>query len=296
MRFINSFIHSGSILGHPHRGSSDFNNTKGAGSPSGMTMHGKTFGIILLVLISLLAACSSSPEKKSSKKSRSNAVIVEGSILPAGPVTPNPYLQDIPSVNKTISSQFASAQNAMRNQQWSQAENLLLQIISANDKLSGAHLNLANVYAAQKEKDKAETSYEMAISVNTKNLDAYNQFAIYKREQGDFVGAENLYKQALNVWPFHAASHKNIAILYDLYMGKAEQALPHYEAYFQLAGDDKQAASWIADLQRRLGIQPKPKAKPAEETATEDDMSVEATESESTETEVTESAEEEVTE
>lgn len=259
--------------------------------------------ILLVILIGLLAACSSSPEKKSSKKSQDDAVVAEGSILPAGPATPNPYLQDAPSINKTIASQFAAAQNAMRNQQWSQAEKLLLQIITANDKLSGAHLNLANVYAAQKEKDKAETSYQMAITANPKNLDAYNQFAIFKREQGDFTGAENLYKQAISVWAFHATSHKNIAILYDLYMGKPEQALPHYEAYFQLVGEDKQAASWIADLQRRLGIQPKPKAKPAEETTeVEEDLTVEATDTESTEattestdTEV-EPAEEEVTE
>ncbi len=259
--------------------------------------------VVLIILISLLAACSSSPEKKSSKKSQGDAFVVEGSILPPGPATPNPYLQDMPSINKTIASQFASAQNAMRNQQWSQAENFLLQIIAVNDKLSGAHLNLANVYAAQKEKDKAETSYQMAITANPKNLDAYNQFAIFKREQGDFTGAENLYKQAITVWPFHATSHKNIAILYDLYLGKPEQALPHYEAYFQLVGEDKQAASWIADLQRRLGIQPKPKAKPAEETTeAEDDMTVEATDvesaeatTESTDTEV-EPAEEEVTE
>ncbi len=258
--------------------------------------------IVLVILMTLLAACNSSPEKKSSKKSQPSAAMIEGSILPSGPATPNPYWQNPPSVSKVISGQFVAAQNAMRNQQWSQAEQLLLQIIAANDKLSGAHVNLANVYAAQKETAKAETSYQMAISVNPNNLDAYNQFAIFKREQGDFSGAENLYKQAINAWPFHAASHKNIAILYDLYMGKPEQALPHYEAYAQLVGEDKQAASWIADLQRRLGIQPKPKAKPAAEaTEAEEDMSVEATEetsevtTESTETEP-ETVEEEVTE
>jgi hypothetical protein len=101
MQFINSFIHSSYLLRHPRRGSSDFNCGEGAGSPAGMTIHGKALGIILLVLISLLTACSSSPEKKSSKKSQ-GAVVSEGSILPAGPATPNPYLQDIPSVNKTI--------------------------------------------------------------------------------------------------------------------------------------------------------------------------------------------------
>jgi tetratricopeptide (TPR) repeat protein len=256
--------------------------------------------VILLVLIALLAACSSSPEKKS-KKSKGDDLVMGpagASILPPGSATPNPYLQNPVSVSKAVTSQFAAAQNAMRNKQWTQAEKLLLQIIATNDKLSGAHLNLANIYAAQKEKDKAETSYEMAISVNPNNLDAYNQFAIFKREQGDFKGAEELYKKAIAVWPFHAASHKNIAILYDLYMGKPEPALPHYEAYLQLVGEDKEAASWIADLQRRLGIQPKPKAAPAEETTevVEEPSATETTEeTEPTETE-TVPATEEVTE
>jgi len=234
--------------------------------------------LLVILLIGLISACGSTPEKTSSKKM--NSKYTAGvSILPPGPATPNPYLQNPVSVSKAVAGQFAAAQNAMRNKQWTQAENLLLQIISANDKLSGAHLNLANVYAAQHEKDKAETSFQMAIAVNPNNIDAYNQFAIFKRELGDFAGAETLYKQALNVWPFHSASHKNIAILYDLYLGKPDLALPHYEAYAELVGEDQQAASWIADLQRRLGITPKPKAIPAAEaTEISDETSVEATE------------------
>jgi Tfp pilus assembly protein PilF len=257
---------------------------------------------LTVLLILLISACSSSPEKKS-KKSGENEDQVMGapgvSILPPGPATPNPYLQNPVNVSKAVASQFAAAQNAMRNQQWSQAEKLLLQIISDNDKLSGAHLNLANIYAAQKEKDKAETSYEMAIFANPNNIDAYNQFGIFKREQGDFVGAENLYKKAIGVWPFHAASHKNLAILYDLYLGKPAQALPHYEAYLQLVGEDKQAASWIADLQRRLGIQPKPKSAPvAETTEVVEETNTETTPEETTEETNTEviSTEDEVTE
>jgi hypothetical protein len=38
-----------------------------------------------------------------------------------------------------------------------------------------------------------------------------------------------------------------------LYLGKPEQALPHYQAYQQLLpAPDKQVDSWVADLQRRL--------------------------------------------
>lgn len=252
--------------------------------------------VLLAILVSFLAACASSPEKKSKKSKADEKITLAApgvSILPPGPATPNPYLQNPTNVSKAIAGQFASAQNAMRNKQWGQAENLLLQIIASNDKLSGAHLNLANVYAAQKQTEKAETSYQMAIAANPKNLDAYNQFAIFKREAGNFAEAEKLYQQAITVWPFHAASHKNMAILYDLYMGKPEQALPHYEAYLQLVGEDKQAASWIADLQRRLGIQAKPKAAPAAETTEVVEQSGDA---ETTETETTEAVDQEVTE
>lgn len=275
----------------------------GEGQPLPLTKgevgRGFCFNLFLMtVLIIFLTACASSPEKKSKKSKADEDVTLAApgvSILPPGPVTPNPYLQNPVNVSKAIASQFASAQNAMRNKQWGQAENILLQIIASNDKLSGAHLNLANVYAAQKQTEKAETSYQMAIAANPKNLDAYNQFAIFKREAGNFVEAEKLYKQAISVWPFHAASHKNIAILYDLYMGKPDQALPHYEAYLQLVGEDKQAASWIADLQRRLGIQAKPKSAPvAETTEVVEETSEEVSDAEATET--TEAVDQEVTE
>jgi Flp pilus assembly protein TadD len=96
------------------------------------------------------------------------------------------------------------------------------------------------------------------------NLDAYNQLAILQREQGRFNEAEANYQKALTIWPFHAESHRNIGILYDLYLGKNAEALAHFEAYQQLRGDgDKQVTGWIADLQRRLGITPKPKVAPA---------------------------------
>lgn len=131
-------------------------------------------------------------------------------------------------------------------------------------------MNLGLVYRAQNENKRAEQAFNDAIAANHTNLNAYNQLAILQREAGNFSAAEANYKKALSLWPFHPDSHKNIAILYDLYMGKSAEALPHYEAYLQLiGGEDKQALSWIADLQRRLGIAPKPKAAPVEATSTD---------------------------
>lgn len=226
--------------------------------------------LVASVILLVLVGCASEPGKKHTVKKEDVApslAAAGASILPAGPVTPNPYLQNKPSVSRQAQQNFTDATRAMRNKQWALAESLLQKVTSENNKLSGAYLNLGLVYRAQKEDKRAEQAFNDAIVANHTNLDAYNQLAILQREAGNFAGAETNYKKALSLWPFHPESHKNIAILYDLYMGKSAEALPHYEAYLQLlGGDDKQATSWIADLQRRLGIAPKPKAAaPAQE-------------------------------
>jgi Flp pilus assembly protein TadD len=119
--------------------------------------------------------------------------------------------------------------------------------------LSGVYLNLGIVYRNKGDLEKAIAEFNLAITANMRNVDAYNQLAVLKRESGDFNGAETLYQKALSIWPFYPEGHKNIAILYDLYLGKPELALSHYQAYQQLLpAPDKQVDSWVADLQRRL--------------------------------------------
>lgn len=220
----------------------------------------------LLGLMVLLTACSSNTPKPAEKKSAASETIAApgASILPPGPATANPYLQNKPALERDAVQLFNAATFSMRNKQWAQAEAQLQKIIATQPKLSGAHLNLGLVYRQQQEHKRAEQAFTDAIAANHTNLDAYNQLAILQREAGNFSAAEANYKKALSVWPFHADSHKNIAILYDLYLGKSAEALPHYEAYLQLrGGDDKQVKSWIVDLQRRLGINTKAKAEAA---------------------------------
>ena len=168
--------------------------------------------------------------------------------------TPNPYLATKPSINRQAQQLFNDAIAAMAKKQWPQAENLLTRVTTQYPNLSGAYLNLGLVYQAKGELDKAEQALNQAVAANANNLDAYNQLGILKREAGDFAAAEEQYKKALAIWPFHPASHRNLGILYDLYMGKSEQALQHYQAYQQLLPEpDKLVNGWIVDLERRLG-------------------------------------------
>jgi Flp pilus assembly protein TadD len=158
--------------------------------------------------------------------------------------------------SERVEVNFQDAVNAIQQKNWARAETVLTSLAEKNPQLSGVHLNLGIVYKAKGDNEKAAAAFNRAITANSKNVEAYNHLAVLKREAGDFAAAEALYQKALMVWPFYPEGHKNIAILYDLYLAKPEQALPHYLAYQQLVpAPDKQLDSWIAELQRVLNRQ-----------------------------------------
>lgn len=233
---------------------------------------------VFACVVSLLSACGSAPEKpadqkpiekfsgektankntdvksdSSVEKSAATKVETPSSVLPTGPAIPNPYLQNSQKFDGQVEVNFRAAVAAMQQKNWDFAESTLKQLVEKNPKLSGVYLNLGIVYRNKGNTEKAAEAFNLAINANMKNVEAYNQLAVLKRELGDFAAAESLYQKALAIWPFYPEGHKNIAILYDLYLGKPEQALPHYQAYQQLlSAPDKQVDSWIADVQRRL--------------------------------------------
>jgi tetratricopeptide (TPR) repeat protein len=242
-----------------------------------------------LTASALICGCSSNPEKDAIDTENSASTQHGGTVssaLPAGPVTPNPYLQTKPNVSSQVENNFRNATAAMQQKNWSQAETILQALATANPNLSGVHLNLGIVHRAKNDMTKAAEAFNRALAANPKNLDAYNQLALLKREAGEFSEAELLYQKALGVWRFHPETHKNIAILYELYLGKAELALPHYQAYQQLLpAPDKQVDSWVADLQRRVGG-----GKPPVKAAVKADVKVEATADEKSDVETEEAA------
>lgn len=180
----------------------------------------------------------------------------EPSALPDGPVTPNPYLEQSGRVSAAAQREFDAALEALDAEDWAQAETLLLAMTERYPELSGPWVNLARAYIEQAREDEAVVALEQALQVNPKNLEAYNQLALLKREAGEFDRARELYQQALDVWPFHAASHRNLGILLDLYLGEGQLALLHYRAYQQLQNEpEREMSGWIMDLERQLNVQ-----------------------------------------
>lgn len=189
--------------------------------------HGN-YRIALLAIAVILAGCQSFSASKPT-----NAATTE--IPPAAQAT------------------FASAVAAQRSQQWSEAEQQFMQLAEKYPQLSGPQLNLALLYAQTQKNEQAETHFKRALQINPANLAIYDQYGIWLRGQARFQDAEAMYQQALTRDANRADSHLNLAILYDLYMGKLPQALEHYQRYLELTSDEKSPVhGWVAELQRRM--------------------------------------------
>lgn len=215
----------------------------------------RRFGLAV-VLIGLLAGCATAPETDAPTELVDASEAAAPSALPEGPVTPNPYEQMDVSVSAEARAAFDRAIEAMQSEQWDQAEQRLLAMTEQYPVLSGPWVNLGKVYAKTERPDEAVVALEKALELNPNNLDAYNHLALLKREAGEFDQAEAHYRQALEVWPFHARTHLNLGVLLDLYLGRGKEALLHYRAYQQRQEEmDRQVAGWIVDLERRLAAE-----------------------------------------
>jgi len=79
-----------------------------------------------------------------------------------------------------------------------------------------------------------------------------NRQAIALRHAGEFPAAEQAYLAALTADADHPATHRNLGILYDLYLGVPGRALHHYVRFQTLTGgSERNVGGWIADLERR---------------------------------------------
>lgn len=221
------------------------------GFTKGRLLIGRLLALAVLVIT---AGCATAPDPVPEPKTGAEqAESLPPSALPPGSVTPNPYTQQQVSVPSEARQEFARAQEAMRAENWPLAERILKPLIERYPSLSGPQVNLGLVHWRQDRVDLAESAFSRALEINSNNLEAYNQLALLKRQQGQFEAAEQLYLQALEVWPFHAQSHKNIGILYDLYRGEWQKALLHYRAFQQLQEQpDREMNGWIIDLERRI--------------------------------------------
>jgi tetratricopeptide (TPR) repeat protein len=141
----------------------------------------------------------------------------------------------------------------MRAGEWSTARAMTQELLISYPMLAVAYANLGNIQQQLGDSGRAEQAWLKALELRPGWAAVCNQLGIFYREQGKFEQALAMYQQALASDEGNAMSHRNIAILYELYLGDGVKALEHYRRYRELVGGDEQEVLlWIADLERRV--------------------------------------------
>jgi len=231
-------------------------------------------GFILSASIVLLASCASQKEEEPKELTADQIRIQE--LVKFGP---DPYKASAPVAAKdnkeekarlaAIRAEFKLVHKLLQTDE-AAAEAELQKMVDKFPTYSGAAYNLAVLEKKRGNIKKAKEHLKIAITRNDKNLDARALQALIAREEGDFASAEKGYKEILALWGGYLSAYKNLGILYDLYMGDPEKALPYYKKYnYFLAVPDKQVNGYIIDIERRVGAQPAPAQQAVEEPTTE---------------------------
>ncbi|MEO7385550.1 MAG: tetratricopeptide repeat protein [Gammaproteobacteria bacterium] len=126
---------------------------------------------------------------------------------------------------------------------------------AAHPDLAGPLLNLGLVRARSGDDAGAQDLLRRATQVCNQCGTAWNQLGVLHRQHGRFADAEQAYLRAIALESGYAPAYYNLAVLYELYLPRPEQALENYERFLQLDGTadgSQDVEKWVADLRRRI--------------------------------------------
>lgn len=142
--------------------------------------------------------------------------------------------------------------DSMASGEWLKAHLEVSRQLTTSPEHALGYINLGIISEQLNKPNEAFAAYTSALRLAPQNISALNRLALLSRRQGDFSGAEQLYQRALDVNPEHAATHRNLGILYELYLGQFASAIEHYAACRRFSQqDDSQMTYWLQDLKRR---------------------------------------------
>lgn len=173
----------------------------------------------------------------------------------SGPTTPKAVETPAQSVviPDDVARQYNDAQTLLSVEDYAGAAIILESLTVAYPQYPAIGTSLAICHRMLEDDGKAQATLESTLVAHPDYPPALNEVGILHRKSGEFAEAEAAYLKAVTVNPDYALAHLNLGILLDLYLGRHQQALEHYERYQQLVPDeDKQVARWISDISRRL--------------------------------------------
>jgi tetratricopeptide (TPR) repeat protein len=161
--------------------------------------------------------------------------------------------EPVPDISPDVERQYQNALRLIRDSNRDAARQLLVEITRAQPELAGPWTNLGRLYAQDEDWDAARAAFSQAIAANPSNCAAHNEYGVLLRKLGEFNAALAQYQACLAIAPDHADAYYNLGILYELYLGRLEDALAAYRHYLELSPNpENKVKIWVTDLERRL--------------------------------------------
>jgi tetratricopeptide (TPR) repeat protein len=147
---------------------------------------------------------------------------------------------------------YRQAMTALQAGQYAAAARLLAALDGPAGESHAAQLGLAIAHVQLGNNADAEQAVQRVLAETPDDPVAHNLQGILHRRAGRFRQARDAYEQALRLRPGYSMAHINLGILCDIYLQDTGCAMRHYRDYLRMAaGDDRQVALWLADLERR---------------------------------------------
>ena len=161
-------------------------------------------------------------------------------------------ITEVPQLDEASRRDFEHAVDMMKNQEYTQAIDLLEKVIEQSPGVTAPYINMAIACQHIGKLDQAEAHLNTALRLVPEHPVACNEYGLLYRKTGRFAEARAIYEKALSSFPDYYPVHRNLGILCDLYLNDLVCALEHYEIYSEARPEDKQVKSWIADLRARI--------------------------------------------
>ena len=186
--------------------------------------------ILSLLLIILLSGCSQNSRIDSDSKSKTDVTTQ--------------------SDNEMELQLYQKAITHLNDNELDKAEEILLTFSNKHPDLAGPIANLGLIQLKRNNIDQAEVLLNQALARNPKLPQALNLLGVVQQKKGNIKQAEELYIKATQEKENYAIAHYNLALLYDIFLGKISKAIIHYQKYLALIDyPDKQTSNWLKELQ-----------------------------------------------
>ena len=196
-----------------------------------------------VVVCLLLVACGGAPVKES----RRDAAPTEEVRRDAAPT-------GMMGGDVTYAGEFAEVVAAFETNDFTRAKKMLTEVTTREPGHARAWANLGMVLSRSASEDEAIAVLEKAVSINPQLAPALNQLGVLYRRTGRLADAERAYEQALAADPDNPRTHRNIGVLYDVYLGRPADALRHYQRSMELEPEGETLSRWVDELERRVSV------------------------------------------